>query len=52
MACEPLALTSMGQPATVDFTVTWTDAKNVSFVETTTMKDGSKVAYEGKGKRK
>jgi hypothetical protein len=52
LACEPLALTVDGKPATVDFTVTFTDAKNVTMNETTTLKDGSKFAFDGKGKRK
>ncbi len=51
LACDPLNITAMGQPATVDFNMTWSDAKNMSMAETTTMKDGTKVAYEGKGKR-
>jgi hypothetical protein len=52
LACEPLSLTAEGQPATVDLNVSFADAKNVSIVETTTFKDGSKLVYEGKGKRK
>lgn len=51
LACEPLAITDEGQAATVDFTTTWTDAKNLAMTETTTRKDGTKVTYEGKGKR-
>jgi hypothetical protein len=50
--CEPLALTVGGQPATVDLTMTWPDAKSITIVETTTMKAGGKMVYAGTGKRK
>ncbi len=53
LACEPLQWTGDdGQPATVDLTVTWSDPKTIKVVETTTAKDGSKMAFEGTGKRK
>jgi hypothetical protein len=52
MTCEPLAITVGGQPATVDFTATFSDPKNVHMVETTTLKDGSKMSFDGTGKRK
>ncbi|HKA87365.1 MAG TPA: hypothetical protein VKE22_06840 [Haliangiales bacterium] len=52
LTCDPLAVTVEGQPATVDFTAIWADAKNITMIETWTMKDGSKWGYEGKGRRR
>jgi hypothetical protein len=52
MTCDPLAVTVGGQPASVALTVTFPDAKSMVMNETTTMKDGSKVAFDGKGKRR
>jgi hypothetical protein len=53
VTCQPLTITAAdGQPGTVDFTMTWTDAKNVTFIETTTTKGGEKISFEGAGKRK
>ena len=52
LTCDPLESSVGGNAATVDFTATFSDAKNVSMTETFTMKDGSKWGYDGKGKRK
>jgi hypothetical protein len=52
LACEPLSVTAEGQPATVDLDMKWADAKHMSINETTTMKDGSKIVFEGVAKRK
>ena len=52
LACDPLAITAEGgQPATVDLTFTFPDKKSCVMVETTTLKDGSKIVGEFKGKR-
>lgn len=52
ITCDPLAITAGGAPATVDLTATWPDAKSFTVTESTTTKDGSKMVFEGKGKRK
>jgi hypothetical protein len=52
LACDPLSVTAEGQPATVTLDMTWADAKHLSFNETTTMQDGSKLVFEGTAKRR
>lgn len=52
MSCDPLAIVAGGAPATVDLVMSWSDAKNIAVTESTTMKDGSKMVFDGKGKRK
>jgi hypothetical protein len=52
LACDPLSVTVDGQPATVDLHMEWSDAKHLYMTETTTMKGGTKVVFEGAGKRK
>src|SRR5262245_23958188 len=52
LGCEPLHITAMGAPATVTLEMSWTDPKNAKLNETTTMKDGSKMSFDGVGKRK
>ncbi len=52
LGCEPLRVTAMGAPATVTLEMSWSDPKTVKMNETTTMKDGSKMIFDGGGKRK
>lgn len=52
LACQTLNVTVQGQPATVEFNMTFPSAKECTFNETTTLKDGSKMSFDGKGKRK
>lgn len=52
LACQTLNIMVQGQPASVEFTMTFPSAKDCTFNETTTMKDGSKMSFDGKGKRK
>ena len=52
MTCDPLTVTVGGQSASVALTMSFPDAKTMVMNETTTMKDGSKVAFDGKGKRR
>ena len=52
LACELLSITMDGQPATVDLQFSWKDAKHMTFRETTTAKDGAKIAFEGNGSRR
>jgi hypothetical protein len=40
-----------GDPITEDLSMKWADAKTLSFTSVSTMKDGSKITFEGKGKR-
>jgi hypothetical protein len=48
VACDPLTVPA----GTVDLSMTVPDAKSFAVTETTTMKDGSKVTFDGKGKKK
>jgi hypothetical protein len=52
MTCDPLAVTVGGAPASVTLSMSFPDAKTMVMNETTTGKDGSKVAFDGKGKRR
>jgi hypothetical protein len=51
IACEPLKGGMMGQPITEDLRFTF-DGQNMTFTSVTTMADGKKMSFEGKGKRK
>ena len=52
LACDPLQIVAMGNPATVTLEMSWSDAKTVTMNETVTMKDGSKMSMEGVGKKR
>ena len=51
LACDPLKGGSMGQAITEELSFTWDGAKTMSHHSTTTFGDGSKVVFEGTGKR-
>jgi len=51
LACDPLSVTAMGGAATVAFEMTF-DGKSAKLSETTTLKDGSKMAMVGTATKK
>ena len=53
LGCTPLkgGMGPAGDPVTEDLSFKMSDPKNMVFTSVMTMKDGSKVTFEGKGKR-
>lgn len=51
LSCEPLKGGSMGQAITEELSFTWDGPKSMTHRSTTTFGDGSKVVFEGTGKK-
>jgi hypothetical protein len=47
----PLQTVRMGKPATVCWSITWTDADSMSFAQVTTLEDGTTSSLSAVGKR-